>query len=343
MSKSHAILGEVHALLDRADAEGRELTASEMQQYETLMSRVKHAGEIEQKMRELNGGPVTSAGPAFGASRGGDPGTRFIESEGYKQHQERRQPRPDVDVRPRRGRRPASRAKGTLLESPGGGGGAFVPVPSLAGHRRHAVPAAGARGPAHRGQATGNTVRYITKGTATSGAAGVAEGGLKPESTLGFSTIDESVKKVATCRSATRRSRMRRPSSSFINGQLSCSFAWRSERQFLRGTSGGAEVQGLLTSRTVPVYTAGTAQGNMAEQLFKAANSMRGSAFIEPDWFVVHPADYQKLRLLKDTAGQLIGGGPWLGQYGNGGQVNAGWMNGGAIDTLWDKPCYVVR
>lgn len=48
------------------------------------------------------------------------------------------------------------------------------------------------------GQATTNTVRYAVEGTATSGAAGVAEAGLKPESTLAFSTLDEPIKKVAT-------------------------------------------------------------------------------------------------------------------------------------------------
>jgi hypothetical protein len=35
------------------------------------------------------------------------------------------------------------------------------------------------------GQATTSTVRYAVEGTATSAAAGVAEGGLKPESLLG--------------------------------------------------------------------------------------------------------------------------------------------------------------
>ena len=44
------------------------------------------------------------------------------------------------------------------------------------------------------------------------------------------------------------------------------------ERQLLRGTSGGNEVQGLLTSRGVPVYAGGTAVGNKAVQLFIAMN-----------------------------------------------------------------------
>ena len=50
-------------------------------------------------------------------------------------------------------------------------------------------------------------------------------------------------------------------------------------------------------------------------QLFKAMTGVRGSAFVEPEWVVMHPTDYQA-GLLKDTAGQYFGGGPWMGQYG---------------------------
>ena len=38
----------------------------------------------------------------------------------------------------------------------------------------------------------------MVEGTATSGAAGVAEGAAKPESTLALSTVDEPVNKIAT-------------------------------------------------------------------------------------------------------------------------------------------------
>ena len=40
-------------------------------------------------------------------------------------------------------------------------------------------------------QANSNAVRYPIEGTATSGAAGVAEGGDKPPSDLAYSTVDE--------------------------------------------------------------------------------------------------------------------------------------------------------
>ena len=104
----------------------------------------------------------------------------------------------------------------------------------------------------------------------------------------------------------------------YINSQLTLFVNIEEERQFFRGTSGGNEVQGILTSRSVPVYAGGTAAGNKAVQMFKAMNGLRGSAFLEPEWIVMHPTDWQDIRLLTDTAGQFFGGGPFHGPYGNG-------------------------
>ena len=129
---------------------------------------------------------------------------------------------------------------------------------------------------------------------------------------------------------------------SFINSRLALFVQIEVERQLFRGASGGNEVQGILTSRGVPVYAGGTAVGTYADQLFLAMNGTRGSAFVEPEWIVMHPSDYQKLRLLKDTAGQYLGGGPFLGPYGNAGVVPSSGQITGAVDVVWNKPCYVT-
>ena len=129
---------------------------------------------------------------------------------------------------------------------------------------------------------------------------------------------------------------------SYINGRLMLFIQIEEERQLCRGTSGGNEVQGFLTSRSVPVYTGGTAD-NKAIQVFKALNSMRGSAFVEPEWIIMHPTDYQIVRLLTDTAGQFFGGGPFVGPYGGPqGPVDASNQLSSATDTLWGKPVYVT-
>jgi HK97 family phage major capsid protein len=131
---------------------------------------------------------------------------------------------------------------------------------------------------------------------------------------------------------------------SYINGRLVLFVRIEEERQLLRGTSGGNEVQGLLTGRGVPVYAGGTAAGNKAVQLFKAANGMRGSAFVDTDWLVLNPSDWQDIRLLADNSGQLFGGGPFFGPYG-GPQGPASANSGqttGTSDNIWGWPVYVT-
>jgi HK97 family phage major capsid protein len=172
----------------------------------------------------------------------------------------------------------------------------------------------------------------------------VAEGGLKPESALGLTTADEPIKKIATILPVSEEMLEDAPAiQSYINGRLSLFVRIEEERQLLRGTSGGNEVQGLLTSRGIPVYNGGTAAGNRAEQLFKGMNSMRGSALLEPEWTIMNPADWEAIRLLKDNNGQLYGGGPFFGPYGGPqGPASSSSQVAGATDSLWSKPVYVT-
>ena len=77
--------------------------------------------------------------------------------------------------------------KGTLLEgagAPGSGtGGGWIPVPQVVpGVVDKLFQPLTFENLLLGGLATGPVVRYATEGTATSAAAGVAEGGLKPES-----------------------------------------------------------------------------------------------------------------------------------------------------------------
>ncbi len=274
-------------------------------------------------------------------------GEQFVEGAGYKAMK---------DVIEQRGGLPDGYStgpmsidmKGTLLEgagSPGAGsGGGLLPVPQVVpGVVETLFQQLHVADLVLSGQTSGNTVRYVLEGTATSGAAGVAEAGSKPESILGIGTKDEPIKKIATFLPVADEMMEDAPAvQSYINGRLMLFVRIEEERQLCRGTSGGNEVQGFLTSRSVPVYTGGTAD-NKAVQMFKALNSMRGSAFIEPEWIIMHPTDFQIIRLLTDTAGQFFGGGPFGAAYGNGGGMfDSSNQVAGATDQLWQKPLYVT-
>lgn len=197
-----------------------------------------------------------------------------------------------------------------------------------------------------QGQASTSSLRYVVEGTATSGAAGVAEAGEKPQSTLGFTTSDEPIRKIAT--SIKVSDEMLEDASqvrSYIDGRLRLFVEIEKERQVVVG-AGTNELIGIKPSgntRGINIYAGGTAAGNKAVQLFKALNGQRGSALLEPEWIVVNPSDYQDLRLLTDTAGQFFGGGPFQGPYGNGANINA--LSGqvsGATDYIWNLPVVVT-
>ena len=237
--------------------------------------------------------------------------------------------------------------KGTLLTgagSPGSGsGGGLLPVPQVVPgvvnklfQRNVFANLLGS------GQADSNTVRYVVEGTATSGAAGVAEAGPKPESTLGLSTTDEPVKKLATILPISEEAlEDGNQVEAYVNSRLVTFIQNLEDLQLIRGT-GTNDLQGIIGRSGVNIYTGGTAAGNKAVQIFKAINGVRGSAFTEPEWIVVNPTDYQDLRLLTDTAGQFFGGGPWMGPYGNSGQqVSSSNQVMGPAESLWGKQIYV--
>lgn len=274
-------------------------------------------------------------------------GEQFVESKGYKSLLERVQSNGGFSGEWSTGQIPLE-MKGTLSEgagSPGAGsGGGMIPVPQVVpGVVETLFQRLTVADLLMDGQTSGNTIRYVVEGTATSGAAGVAEAGNKPESNLGIGTKDEPIKKIATLLPVTEEMLEDAPAiQSYINGRLSLFVRIEEERQLLRGSSGGNEIQGFLTSRGVPVYAGGTAVGNRAIQTFKAMNGMRGSAFVEPEWVIMHPQDWESIRLLTDTAGQFFGGGPFQGPYGSGQNYQQSGQVSGATDSLWGKAVYVT-
>jgi len=237
--------------------------------------------------------------------------------------------------------------KGTLMEgygSPGSGtGGGLIPIPQvIPGVVEKLFQRLRIADLIPQGQATSSNIRYIVEGTATSGAAGVAEGAPKPQSTLGLSTKDMPVTKMATTLKVTDEMMEDvQQLQSYVNGRLQLFVLIEEERQIINGAgSGSNELAGILGAG-INTYPRGTVDNN-AVALFKAMNGQRGSAFLEPDWIVINPTNYQTTRLLTDGQQQFYGGGPFLGAYGNGQQIGSGGQVTGADDMIWNKPTIVT-
>lgn len=192
------------------------------------------------------------------------------------------------------------------------------------------------------GQTSTNSLRYVVEGTATNSAAAVAEGAAKPASDLALSTKDEPVKKVATVLTVSDEMLEDvQQVQSYINGRLSLFVRIQSEASIVSG-AGTNDLVGLTdNARAINKKAAGTVDNN-AVALFKAMNGQRGSSFLEPDFIVMNPANWQTTRLLTDTAGQFFGGGPFMGQYGSGANLQASGQISGVQDYIWGKPVIVT-
>ncbi len=179
-----------------------------------------------------------------------------------------------------------------------------------------------------QGQTTSPLVRYMQETVATNGAAGVAESGLKPESALEFDATDASVKKIATFLPVTDEMMEDVPAlQSYINGRLSLFVKQEEERQLLDG-GGGDEIDGLMSF--IPMgnqgLTSSVTDAQAADHVYRAMSKIR-LAFLEPDAIVMHPNDWEKVQLLKDSLGRYLGSGPYSDAEG---------------PRLWGKPVVVT-
>lgn len=84
---------------------------------------------------------------------------------------------------------------------------------------------------------------------------------------------------------------------------------------------------GFQSNITAGTTAAGAAASAVIDDVYKQISAIRANAFLEPDAIVVHPTDWQNIRLAKDANSQYYGGGPFTGAYGNSGFVN--------VDSLW--------
>jgi HK97 family phage major capsid protein len=317
MSKTDEALrltSEARAMLDEGDRSGRRLTLAERQVVQGKLDRVQSL------KTEL---AVERAGYELGVASGtgGDIGSRFVRSPEYqriKNADSRAQvwTTGPIDLGP-------FSTKGTVTQTTTGPGGGLTPAYYEPGIVEKQFEPNSVTGLFGQSQTTGGQVRYVVEGTALSGAAGVPEGGVKPESTLVLSEVVEPVKKIATVTHVSDELLEDADSvQSYMSRRLSLFVENETERQLLRG-AGTDDLVGLMAAgRGINTYSTLAADDN-ATALARVIANTAGSANVMPDGIVLHPAQWLNLRLLRDgtggTAGQFLGGGPFTGAYGQGG------------------------
>jgi HK97 family phage major capsid protein len=309
--------------------------ATKQQRIEAIrrdIEALRHDLNIDSRLRELDGGE-SWARSALDEISFGQPGDIFVRSGEYAKIC-------DPASRPQRfstspvevSSGPLS-LKGTLTESgTGGPGGVLVPPGYQPGIVSTLFEPLGVADIFGQSTTNASQMRYVVEGTADSGAAGVAEGAPKPESTLDFSEVVEPIKKIATVLPASDELLEDAPSlSSYLNSRLALFVKIEEERQLLRG-GGTNDLVGVFGRSGINSFTIAASDDN-AVGLAKVIANTRGSSYLQPDAIVMHPSNWLNTRLLRaGTAGDYLGGGPFGYSAGAGRGAPVGMFG----ESLWN-------
>ena len=151
-------------------------------------------------------------------------------------------------------------------------------------------------------QADSDKVWYLRQSVADQQAAPVAAGALKPTSVYTVERIEEPIVTIAHVTEALDRALLSDFDQlvSFIDGQLRLGVLLAEEDQILNGDGIGVHFTGVLN--TAGILTQATGADPQADAIHKAITKVRGY-FYEPDGIVLHPNDWETIRLSKDGEG----------------------------------------
>jgi HK97 family phage major capsid protein len=189
-----------------------------------------------------------------------------------------------------------------------------------------------------QGTATSSAVTYVIESAFQDLTAVVAEGGAKPQLDLTLGRRQDNVTKIANWARVTDEMFEDAPAfQSYLQNRMMFGVQRVEEAEVLNGSGSGAHLQGILNRSglaTTVVTVAGLTAQKAVEGIFNQITALRSTSFVEPDAIVIHPTDWQTIRLGKDGQQQYYGGGPFTGAYGNPSPSN--------VAQLWGLPAVIT-
>lgn len=148
-----------------------------------------------------------------------------------------------------------------------------------------------------------NSAAETAEATATTGASGT-----KPESAIAFDVVTSPVRTIPHWIPATRRaladaSQVR----SLIDQRLQDGINLRLDSQMINGDGTGENLRGILN--TAGIISQAKGVDSSVDAVLKAMTQIR-LGFMEPDAVLMHPNDWQEVRLSKDANGNYLYGPP---------------------------------
>lgn len=152
-------------------------------------------------------------------------------------------------------------------------------------------------------------VKYMEETTRTHAAAELAEGGTYAESTFAFTEKTSTVQKIGDSLPITDEQLEDVPMmQGYVNGRLSFGVRQRLDQQSLIGSGTGSNLRGL--KNVVGIQTQAKGADPVPDAFFKAMMKIRVTGRAIPTHHVIHPTDWQGVRLLRTVDGVYIWGSP---------------------------------
>lgn len=162
------------------------------------------------------------------------------------------------------------------------------------------------------GRTNSNTIEYVKELLFTNAAAPVAEGSEKPQSELTFEDATSTVRTIAHWVRASKQILADAPMlQSYIDERMRHGLKLEEEDQLLNGDGTGQNLLGLIPQATAfaDQLITGIPHRNRIDILRVALLQVVLAEF-EADAIVLHPTDWARIELTKDTTGQYVWANP---------------------------------